>query len=90
MDEEKEKKDTGEVVVKIDPENFENRISVLPGKSGNYGSLHTAENGVLYIYRDDAGSKLKFFNQKDEKEVTVLEDIGNYVVSCRWKENIIC
>ena len=29
--EEKEKKDTGEVVVKIDPENFENRIAVLPG-----------------------------------------------------------
>ena len=84
--EEKEQKDTGEVVVKIDPENFENRIAVLPGKSGNYGSLHSAENGVLYIYRDDSGSKLKFFNQEDEKEVTVLEDIGNYVVSSDGKK----
>ena len=84
--EEKNKKDTGEVVVKIDPENFENRISVLPGKSGNYGSLHQAEKGVLYIYRDDSGSKLKFFNQEDEKEVTVLEDVGNYVVSSDGKK----
>jgi tricorn protease len=84
--EENNKKDTGEVVVKIDPENFENRIAVLPGKSGNYGSLHSAENGVLYIYRDDSGSKLKFFNQEDEKEVTVLEDIGNYVVSANGKK----
>lgn len=84
--EEKNNKDTGEVVVKIDPENFENRIAVLPGKSGIYGSLHAAENGVLYIYRDDSGSKLKFFNQKDEKEVIVLEDIGNYVVSSDGKK----
>jgi len=41
---------------------------------------------VLYIYRDDSGSKLKFFNQEDEKEVTVLEDIGNYVVSANGKK----
>lgn len=84
--EEKENKDTGEVVVKIDPENFENRIAVLPGKSGNYGSLHQAEKGVLYIYRDDSGPKLKFFNQEEEKEVTVLEDIGNFVVSSDGKK----
>ncbi len=84
--EENNKKDTGEVVVKIDSENFENRIAVLPGKSGNYGSLHSAENGVSYIYRDDSGSKLKFFNQEEEKEVTVLEDIGNYVVSANGKK----
>jgi tricorn protease len=84
--EEKNNNDTGEVIVKIDPENFENRISVLPGKSGNYGSLHQAEKGVLYIYRDDSGSKLKFFNQEDEKEVMVLEDIGNYVVSSDGKK----
>ena len=83
---EKDKIDTGEVLVKIDPENFENRISVLPGKSGSYGSLHQAEKGVLYIYRDDSGSKLKFFNQEDEKEITVLEDIGNYVVSANGKK----
>jgi tricorn protease len=84
--EEKNNNDTGEVVVKIDPDNFENRISVLPGKSGNYGSLLPAEKGVLYIYSDDTGSKLKFFNQEDEKEVTVIEDIGNYVVSSDGKK----
>lgn len=81
-----EKKDTGDVVVNIDPENFENRIVVLPGSSGNYSSIIPAENGVLYIFRDDAGSKLKFFNAKDEKEVTVLEGISNYVVSSDGKK----
>ena len=79
--EDNKKTDTGEVVIKIDPENFENRIVVLPGSSGNYSSLRPTENGVLYIYRDDAGSKLKYFNAKDEKEVTVLEGVGNYAVS---------
>jgi tricorn protease len=83
---EKEKNGNQEVVVKIEPENFENRISVLPGKSGIYGSLHQAEKGVLYIYRDDSGPRLKFFNQEDEKEVTVLEEIGNYVVSSDGKK----
>lgn len=83
---ENDKKDTGDVVVKIDVENFENRIAVLPGKSGNYSSLHQAEKGVLFIYRDDSGSKLKLFNQEDEKEITMLEDIGNFVVSSDGKK----
>jgi len=83
---EKEKEDTGGVAVKIDPEKFENRIAVLPGASGNYSSLLPADNGVLFIYRNDAGSKLKMFNQVDEKEITVLEDIGNYVVSSDGKK----
>lgn len=87
-EDEKEKKDSGEVVVKIDPENFENRIKVLPGSAGNYSSLLPAEKGVLYIFRNDAGSKLKFFNQETEKEVTIMEDIGNYVVSSDGKKII--
>ncbi len=83
---EKDENDTSGVVVKIEPENFENRITVLPGSSGNYSSLLPAENGVLYIFRDDAGIKLKYFNANDEKEVTILEDIGNYVVSSDGKK----
>jgi tricorn protease len=86
--EEKEKKDTGKVVVKIDFENFENRITVLPGKAGNYSSMLPAEKGVVYIYRDDSGSKLKFFNQSDEKEITIMEDISNHVVSSDGKKII--
>jgi len=75
-----------EVTVKIDAEGFENRIKVLPGSPGLYSSLLPCENGVLYIYRNDSGSKLKFFNQNDEEEKTILEDIGNYVVSFDGKK----
>jgi len=81
-----EKSDTGGVVVKIDPENFENRIAVLPGDPGNYYSLLPAEDGVLFIGRTDGSTKLKLFNQADEKEITILEDIGNYVVSSDGKK----
>ncbi|GIK60718.1 MAG: tricorn protease [Ignavibacteriota bacterium] len=86
--ESKENNDTGEVVVKIDPENFENRINVLPGKSGNYSSLYPTEKGVAYIFQNDSGSRLKLFNQKDEKETAILEDIGNYLVSSDGKKII--
>jgi tricorn protease len=82
----KKDEDKSEMIVKIDSEGFENRIKVLPGSPGLYSSLLPCENGVLYIYRNDAGSKLKFFNQNDEEEKTILEDIGNYVVSSDGKK----
>ena len=85
-EEKKENNKNGEVVVKIDPENFENRISVLPGQSGIYYSLIPSANGVLYVFRDDSGTKLKYFNEDDEKEVTVLDGINNYVVSSDGKK----
>jgi tricorn protease len=88
INDEKEKNENGEVNVNIEPDNFNNRIVVLPGGSGIYNSLQPTENGVLYIFRDDAGSKLKYFNAKDEKEVTVLDGIGNYVVSADGKKII--
>jgi tricorn protease len=78
---EKENNGTEEVVVNIDPDNFENRIAALPGTSGIYYSLLPSATGVLYMFRDDAGTKLKYFNAEDEKVVTVLDGIGNYVVS---------
>ncbi len=84
----KKDENNSEVVVKIDAERFEKSIKVLPGVSGLFSSLQPCENGVLYIYRNDAGSKLKFFNQNDEEEKTILEDIGNYVVSSDGKKII--
>jgi tricorn protease len=80
-DEKVNENNNDEIKVSIDPENFENRISVLPGSSGIYYSLLPSEKGVLYMFRDDAGARLKYFNADDETEVTVLEGIGNYVVT---------
>ena len=76
-----EKKTNEKKNLKINFTNFENRVSVLPVPSGNYGSLQAVNDGVVYIYRSDDGRKLNMFNVKDEKEVNVLSSVGNFVLS---------
>jgi tricorn protease len=77
----KDNNESKDVKVKIEREGFENRVSVLPGHPGDYNSLLPANDGVMYIYRNDDGTKLKMYNVKNEEEVTVLEDINGYALS---------
>ena len=81
---ENEKKENIDVVIEHD--GFENRIAALPGPSGNYNSLFPIKDGVTYLFRDDSGTKLKRFNVKSEEDVTILESIGNYVLSADGKK----
>jgi len=79
-----EKEEKIDVVIEHD--GFENRITAIPGPSGNYNSLFPIKDGVTYLYRDNSGTKLKMYNVKSEEEVTILEGIGNYVLSADGKK----
>ena len=73
------KKDAkGNLVVKIDPAGFENRVRAIPGAPGSYDALTGVANGVLYIKGDDDERSLKLYNIDDRKEETVLESVRGY------------
>ena len=81
-----EKKDAkGQIVVKIDPAGFENRVRAIPGGSGAFGSLAAVGNGILYAKGDDEQS-LKLYNIEDRKEETVLESVRGYDLSANGEK----
>jgi len=86
--EDEDSENTNDVIVKIDPEGFEKRIAAVPGPSGNYYSLLPADDGVIYMFQNDDGAKLKMYNVIDEKEIIILEDVNNYVLSFDSKKII--
>jgi len=67
--------------VKIDIKGFENRISAIPGSSGQYNQLSATDKGVLYLFQEGEKRHLKFFDIEEEKEETILEDIRAYELS---------
>jgi tricorn protease len=84
-----EKKDVkGQVVVKIDPAGFENRVRAIPGPSGSYGALAAVGNGILYIEGSDDEQSLKLYNIEDRKEETVLETVRSYDLSANGEKII--
>ncbi|HEX2832335.1 MAG TPA: PDZ domain-containing protein [Thermoanaerobaculia bacterium] len=75
-----EKKDDPKapLVVKIDPNGFENRVRAIPGSPGSYGQLSAVANGVLYVKGDGGEASLKIYNIDDRKEETVVDGIRDY------------
>ena len=76
------------VVVKIDPEGFENRVRAIPGPSGSYGALAALNNGVLYIEGSDEPS-LKLYNIDDRKEETVMDGVQGYELSANLEKLMV-
>ncbi|GAB4296069.1 MAG: S41 family peptidase [Ignavibacteriaceae bacterium] len=72
--------------LKIQFENFEKRIAVLPGPSGVYSSLGAVKNGIIYFFRDGSEFKLKMFDTESEKEEVLLEAVGSYAISADEKK----
>ncbi|MEM8525010.1 MAG: PDZ domain-containing protein [Bacteroidota bacterium] len=74
-----EKKD--EKVVEIDINNIEARVRILPPKAGNMWLLMAAENKVVFRRVPNTGSEkreaaLMFYDFKERKEQTILENAG--------------
>ncbi|MFQ5719677.1 MAG: PDZ domain-containing protein [Acidobacteriota bacterium] len=68
--------------VRIQAEGFANRVSALPGVApGNYFGLTGTKTGVLYATRGNGAPSVKQFDMEKREEKTVLDHVGNYVVS---------
>ncbi|MGB4960610.1 MAG: PDZ domain-containing protein, partial [Saprospiraceae bacterium] len=79
---------------KIDFENFESRIEILPVKGGNFGKMTVAENKVIYVRRPNTGSgengeSLKYYDIKDREEKTIIDKISDYEVSSDKKSMLV-
>jgi tricorn protease len=64
--------------VKIDFENFENRVRAIPGQPTNYRRLAATPDGVLYL---SGPGKLSLYNLTTKNEATIIEGIQNYDLS---------
>ncbi|HKQ53796.1 MAG TPA: PDZ domain-containing protein [Pyrinomonadaceae bacterium] len=80
-----DEKQAGTVAVKIDFENFEDRVRAIPGQPSNYRRLAANADGVLYL---SGPGKLSFYNLNAKTEQTIIEGIQNYDLSDDGKQFI--
>ncbi|MDX2432463.1 MAG: PDZ domain-containing protein, partial [Bacteroides sp.] len=78
-DDKKDKKP--EVEVKIDFENLESRVCILPIKAGNIGGLASFEGKLVYLRRPNTGSgsrssSLMFWDLKEREEKSIISDVN--------------
>lgn len=77
------KSDTARAAVNVDLGGFEDRVVLLPAAAGNYTDLNAVSGKVIYrrlprtgAASDDRKTPIVFWDLKDRKEQTLLED-GN-------------
>lgn len=80
-----DEKQAGAVTVKIDFENFEDRVRAIPGQPTNYRRLAATADGVLYL---SGPGKLSLYNLSAKAEQTIIEGIQNYDLSDDGKQFI--
>ncbi|MEZ4992571.1 MAG: PDZ domain-containing protein [Saprospiraceae bacterium] len=95
-EEEKDKADKKEEVktVKIDFDNFERRLIVLPPKSGNMGNLSAAEGKIIFQRYPNTGTEgednaLMYFDLKEKEEKTIMKKVNGYQLSADGKKLMI-
>ena len=79
------KKDEKKVEVKIDVDNIQHRIAVLPVAASNYFNITALENKVYYNRRGSKDDKAKLFCTIWKTKETELGDFGNYEISADGK-----
>lgn len=76
--------------VKIDLDDFERRLVILPPKPGNYGDLSAVSGKVVYQRGPRTGSgdeagPILFWDLEEREEQTILGDADWYVISADGK-----
>src|SRR5687768_12854933 len=89
-----EKKDDKPKEVKIDFDNFESRLVLLPPDAGNMGGIKAAEGKIAYGRYPNSGSgenemSLKYYDIEDREEKTIIEDIHGYEMSADGKKILV-
>ncbi|WP_343746488.1 PDZ domain-containing protein [Chitinophaga sp.] len=85
-------KNTSEV--KIDLDNIESRLYLLPVEAGNYSRLWAVKGKVLYNNGPNTGagegpSTLKYFDLENREEKDIIKDAGQYQVSADGKKILV-
>ncbi|HEV7375023.1 MAG TPA: PDZ domain-containing protein [Pyrinomonadaceae bacterium] len=80
-----DKKPASQANVKIDFENFENRVRAIPGPPNNYRNLTATPDGVLYL---SGPGRLSLYNLTAKAEQTIMDGIRDYDLSPDGKQII--
>lgn len=100
---EKSAKEESKVDVKIDFDNFEARLVVLPPKAGNFAALYSFKDKLAFLKYPNTGSgersaSLYFYDFEKRKENEIMSDVRNveltadgesFLVSSHGKYGII-
>ncbi len=79
---------------KIDFDQFESRLVVLPPSAGNIGDLRAVKGKIAYARYPNTGSggenaALKFFDLEEREEKTILDKMDGYDVSADGKKVLV-
>lgn len=80
--------------LKIDIDNFERRLVVLPPEAGNYDNLEAVSGQVIYMKNPRAGAaerktNLMYYDLKERKEETIIENISDYILTSDGKKILV-
>ncbi len=93
-DEKKQLKDTGKLAVKIDFENIESRITVLPIKAGNIGGLASFDGKLVYLRIPNSGSgensnSLNVYDLVKREDRLIIADVNRVVLTADKKSLLV-
>jgi len=93
-DEKKSDKDTSEVVVKVDFENLEARLVILPPKAGNFGGMASFPGKLVFLRYPNTGSgeksaSLIYYDLEKREEETIFSDVDEVVVTADGKSLLV-
>ena len=91
-DEKEEKKDAPEV--KVDMENLESRVVILPVKAGNFGWLASFKGKVVYLKGANTGSEsrsssLMYWDLEEREEKSILSDVSQVKQTSDGKQMVV-
>ena len=94
LDEKKPEKDTSKLSVKIDFENLEARLVLLPAKAGNIGGLMTFEGKLVYFRIPNTGSgersaSLILYDLEKREEKPIMSSVNSAVVTADGKSILV-
>ncbi len=86
----KKKDEKKEVIVKVDTEGIQGRVTVLPITASRYRNVQSVEEKVYYVRNGmkDEKSKLFFFDLEKQKE-TELGEVNGFEISADGKKMLI-
>lgn len=90
----KEKKKDKNKEIKIEFNDFESRLVLLPVDAGNYSNLASVKGKLIYTKYPNTGSgngkaSIKYFDLEDREEKTIVEGTGNYQISADGKSMLV-
>jgi tricorn protease len=93
-EEKKPEKEATEIAVRVDLDNLEARVVILPPKAGNFGGLAPFQGKLVYLRAPNTGSgeesaSLIYYDFEKREEETIISDVDDAVVTADGKSLLV-